>query len=119
MRLEVAAGRQPAAASSPPPPPPPPLHPREESPCAGTPAPDRPIEEVLDHSIDARLKAENLTPAPQADDANLIRRLTLDLVGRIPTVPEVKAFVESKEPDRRAKLVDRLMASPGFVRHQA
>jgi hypothetical protein len=60
-----------------------------------------------------------VTPAPQADDANLVRRLTLDLVGRIPTVAEVKAYVESKEPDKRTRLVERLMASPAFVRHQA
>src|SRR5206468_2871432 len=53
------------------------------------------------------------------DDASLIRRLTLDLVGRIPTVAETRAFVASSEPDKRVKLVERLMASPGFVRHQA
>src|SRR5262245_4255541 len=86
---------------------------------AELPPPDRPIEAIIDQFVDARLKLENVSPAPQADDANLVRRLTLDLVGRIPTVAEVKAFVESKESDRRAKLVDRLMASPAFVRHQA
>jgi hypothetical protein len=80
---------------------------------------DRPIEQVIDHYIDLKLKAENVTAAPQADDANLIRRLTLDLVGRIPTVAETKAFVESTDADKRVKLVERLMASPAFVRHQA
>jgi hypothetical protein len=81
--------------------------------------PDRPIEEVVDHYLDARLKEEGVTPAPPADDANYIRRLTLDLVGRIPTVAETKAYVTATEPDKRVKLVERLMASPGFVRHQA
>ena len=66
-----------------------------------------------------RLAKEAVTAAPEADDATLVRRLTLDLVGRIPTAAEVRAYVESTDPDKRARLVDRLMASPGFVRHQA
>jgi hypothetical protein len=81
--------------------------------------PDRPAEQVIDHYIDELIKRESVTPAAQADDATLVRRLTLDLVGRIPTAPEVRAYVESTDPQKRAKLVDRLMASPGFVRHQA
>ena len=58
-------------------------------------------------------------PRATADDATLIRRLTLDLAGRIPTAAESRAFVGSTDPDKRARLVDRLMASAGFVRHQA
>ena len=49
----------------------------------------------------------------------MIRRLTLDLAGRIPTAAESRAYVASTDPDKRARLIDRLMASPGFVRHQA
>jgi hypothetical protein len=82
-------------------------------------APDRPIAAVVDHYIDAGLCSDSTKAAPAADDATLIRRLTLDLVGRIPTVAEWSAFVKSTDPDKRAKLVDRLMASTGFVRHQA
>jgi hypothetical protein len=81
--------------------------------------PGQPIEQVIDSYIDATLKKQNIAPAPQVDDANLIRRVTLDLVGRIPTPLEIKTFVESKEPDKRNKLVDRLINSPGFVRYQA
>jgi hypothetical protein len=80
---------------------------------------DKPIEEAIDHYVDARLQEAKVTPAPLADDATLIRRLTLDIVGRIPTVAETQAFARSADPDKRVKLVDRLMASPGFVRHQA
>jgi hypothetical protein len=76
-------------------------------------------EVVIDKHIDAAIAEADVTPAPQADDATLVRRLTLDLVGRIPTAGEVEAFVTSAAADKRAKLVDRLMASPGFVRHQA
>lgn len=80
---------------------------------------DQPIEQVVDHYLDAKLKEANVAAAAPTDDASLIRRLTLDLVGRIPTVAETGAFVASAEPDKRVKLVERLMASPGFVRHQA
>ncbi len=80
---------------------------------------DRPIDKAIDHYLDQLLKEEGVTPAPQADDAVLVRRLTLDLVGRIPTPDEVKAYVESKDPNRRAHLVDRLLASPAHIRHEA
>ena len=80
---------------------------------------DKAIEAVIDQTIDAALSDAGVTPASQADDATLVRRLTLDLVGRIPTAGEVDAYVKSADPAKRAKLVDRLIASPGFVRHQA
>ncbi len=78
-----------------------------------------PLEAVIDRHVDTKLKADAVVPAPQADDFTLVRRLTLDLVGRIPTTQESDAFVQSKEADKRAKLVDRLMASPAFARYQA
>jgi len=78
-----------------------------------------PVHAVIDQHVDAAITAAGVSPAPPADDATLVRRLTLDLVGRIPTPAEADAFVTSADPDKRAKLVDRLLASPGFVRHQA
>ena len=80
---------------------------------------DRPVETAIDHYIGALLKLDEITPAPRADDATLVRRLTLDLVGRIPTVAEADGYVKSADPAKQAKLVDRLIASPGFVRFQA
>src|SRR5262245_33431371 len=71
--------------------------------------PGTPIEQAVDHFIDAKLTEAGVNPAPRTDDANLIRRLTLDLVGRIPTASETHAFVDSKEPDKVVKLVDRLL----------
>jgi hypothetical protein len=89
------------------------------APAADLLPPDRPIPDVIDHYIGARLQRSGVAPAPLADDYTLIRRLTLDLVGRIPTPPETRAYVESTEPGKRQKLVDRLMGSSAFVRHQA
>lgn len=79
----------------------------------------KPIEQVIDSLVDAALADAGITPAAQADDVTVVRRLTLDLVGRIPTAAEVDAYVKSTDAGKRAKLVDRLIAAPGFVRHQA
>jgi hypothetical protein len=79
---------------------------------------DRSIPEVVDHYIDAALAEQNIKPAALADDAALLRRLTLDLAGRIPTTAELHAYVSSTEPDKKLKLIDRLLASPAFARHQ-
>lgn len=76
---------------------------------------DTPIENAIDHYLDANLKQAKQEASPQAGDANLIRRLTLDLAGRIPATVEVKEFRDSKSPNKRAELVDRLMNSPEFV----
>jgi hypothetical protein len=87
--------------------------------AADLPPAGQPMEQVIDQLIDAAIADAGVTPAVQADDATLIRRLTLDLAGRIPTLAEIEAYTASTEPDKRARLVERLIASPGFVRHQA
>ncbi|AMV25715.1 hypothetical protein VT84_15060 [Gemmata sp. SH-PL17] len=61
----------------------------------------------------------NTKPADTADDATFVRRVYLDLVGRIPTVAEARAFIEDKATDKRAKLIDKLVASGGYTRHAA
>jgi hypothetical protein len=80
--------------------------------------PDRPIAEAVDYYLDQTLRKESVKPASSADDATLVRRLTLDLAGRIPTAAEYRTFVASTDPDKTPRLVDRLLASPGYVRHQ-
>ena len=81
--------------------------------------PNRPIPEVIDHYIDLKLKNEKIAPAPQADDATFVRRLYLDLAGRIPTTFEARQFIESTDPMKRTKLIGELVASPEFVRYNA
>ncbi len=81
--------------------------------------PNRPIEQVVDHYLDAALQAAKVQPAPRADDAELLRRLTLDLNGRIPTSAELADYLANSDSEKKGKLVDRLLASPAFVRHQA
>ncbi len=70
--------------------------------------------------IDQRLVAiwsdANLAPAPLCDDSTFIRRVSLDLIGRAPSLSETEAFLV--DPNRAA-LVDRLLASPEFAAHWA
>ena len=64
--------------------------------AAELPPADLPIEQVIDQLVNERLTSEKVTPAPQADEFNLLRRLTLDLAGRIPTTAEAQAFAVVK-----------------------
>lgn len=75
---------------------------------------DTPIERVIDAYLQQKFDAKGVHPAPMASDNTLIRRMTLDLAGRIPTVAEAQSFVSCTESDKRAKLVDRLISSPDF-----
>lgn len=68
----------------------------------------------IDRFVLARLEAENIAPAPEADRHTLIRRLSLDLLGLPPTPAEVEAFVRDGRTDAYEQLVDRLLASPHF-----
>ncbi len=66
----------------------------------------------LDRFVLARLEAAGLSPAPQADRATLLRRVTLDLTGLPPTPEELAAFLADPADDAYERVVDRLLASP-------
>jgi hypothetical protein len=68
----------------------------------------------IDDFVLARLEAEHLKPAPEADRATLIRRLSLDLTGLPPTLKEIDAFLADRRPDAYERLVERLLASPHY-----
>ena len=73
--------------------------------------------------IDARLRdaiaGTGVPAAPRSADAEFLRRVTLDLVGRIPTVAEARAFLDDAAADKRGRLVERLLASPGYAAQAA
>ena len=73
----------------------------------------------IDRFILARLKVEGLEPSPEADKRTLIRRVTLDLTGLLPSPAEVKAFVNDSSPQAYEHLVDGLLARPSFGEHRA
>ena len=68
----------------------------------------------IDQFVLARLRQEKVAPSSLADRRTLVRRLSLDLLGLLPTPREVEAFVNDRAPDAYEKLVDRLLASPHF-----
>jgi hypothetical protein len=68
----------------------------------------------IDQFILSGLEARGLRPAPPADKRTLIRRATFDLTGLPPTPEEIDAFLADLSPDAFAKVVDRLLASPGY-----
>ena len=73
----------------------------------------------IDSFILARLEAEKMLPAPEADRAALVRRLTLDLTGLPPTLAELDAALADVSRDWYEKVVDRLLQSPRFGEHMA
>jgi len=77
------------------------------------------VRTPIDAFILAKLEEKGLKPSKEADRASLIRRVTLDLWGIIPTPEEVNAFVNDQSPDAYEKLVDRLLASPRYGERQA
>jgi hypothetical protein len=73
--------------------------------------------------VNAELKSAwmraNIAPAPRASDAELCRRLHVHLLGRIPTVAELKAFEEDTAADKYTKLVDRLLNDELYIEEYA
>ncbi len=73
----------------------------------------------IDAFVLARLNKEGLHPSPEADRQTLIRRVTLDLTGLLPTPAEVRAFVKDTSPQAYERLVDSLLARPAFGEQRA
>jgi hypothetical protein len=83
-------------------------------------APPMPTETPLHERIDALIEAAAVGPLnPPASDADFLRRVSLDLTGVIPTATEARAFLSDESPDKRAKLIEQLLASPHYARHMA
>jgi Protein of unknown function (DUF1553)/Protein of unknown function (DUF1549)/Planctomycete cytochrome C/Concanavalin A-like lectin/glucanases superfamily len=76
------------------------------------------VKNPVDNFILARLEQEKLKPNSEADRRTLIRRVTLDLTGLLPTPEEVESFVADQSPDAYEKVVDRLLASPRWGEHR-
>ncbi|HET6881426.1 MAG TPA: DUF1549 and DUF1553 domain-containing protein [Pirellulales bacterium] len=77
-------------------------------------ASDFPVANYIDALVLNKWRQLGLTPSPRASDATFLRRVTIDLCGRLPTVAETKAFLADESPGKRDALVDRLLASPDY-----
>jgi len=69
----------------------------------------------IDQLVFANLKQLGIPPSPVCDDATFLRRVSLDIAGRLPTAAEAEAFLASKEPTKRDALVDALLTSPDYA----
>src|SRR5438270_9674996 len=71
----------------------------------------------LDQLIDAELQKDGLKPAPRTSDEQFLRRVTLDLTGRLPLPADVTEFAADRDPKKREKAIDRLLADDDYARH--
>lgn len=73
----------------------------------------------IDELVYAKLKELGIPPSERASDAVFLRRVSLDVTGTLPTVAETRAFLADPDPEKRQKLVDRLLASEEFADYWA
>jgi hypothetical protein len=71
----------------------------------------------IDRLLEAHLREQGLRPNETVDDATFVRRAYLSILGRIPTILEMREWTQSSGANKRTKLVDRLLDSPGRVGH--
>src|SRR6266566_4569660 len=80
----------------------------------------RPVTpEEIDRLIAQELQAAGLRPADRTTDEQFVRRVHLDLTGRLPPPADVTAFVADKDPKKRSRLIDRLLDGDEYAAHWA
>ncbi len=88
------------------------------SPAAAPPAPLMTPGDV-DHLTDALWATAGVSPAPAASDEEFLRRVSIDVIGRIPTPEEAERFLADAGADKRTRLAEQLLASPEYTEHWA
>ena len=84
----------------------------------GPPVADYPVvprSNFIDDAVFAKLKRFHIVPSGVSDDGAFLRRVCLDLTGTLPPPERVRQFIASRDPDKREKVIDALIASPEFV----
>ncbi len=74
-----------------------------------------PASIAMDVLVDKKLAQLGLTPSQKASDTEFLRRVTLDICGTLPSPNDIREFLADRELDKRARLVDKLLASPEYV----
>ncbi|GIX05347.1 MAG: hypothetical protein KatS3mg114_1216 [Planctomycetaceae bacterium] len=77
------------------------------------------VAQRVDQLLEQSWSAWQVEPAPPADDAEWLRRVYLQLTGRIPTWQEAEQFLQDTTPDKRRRVVDALLDSGEYARHMA
>ncbi|QDV53471.1 DUF1549 and DUF1553 domain-containing protein [Gimesia fumaroli] len=78
-------------------------------------ASDEAIITFINHRIQDGWAAANITSSPFATDEEWVRRVYLDVIGRIPTATEAEQFLKSRQPDKHQRLVQQLTENPTYV----
>jgi len=81
--------------------------------------PNPPVNNFIDKLVFDRLEKLRIVPSDLCDDETFLRRVTLDLVARPPTMQEYEAFMDDDSPDKRSKKIDVLIATDDFADYQA
>jgi Protein of unknown function (DUF1549)/Protein of unknown function (DUF1553) len=84
---------------------------------AGTTRDPLPVAARIDREIDRRLSEAKVPASPVSDDAEFIRRLSLDILGRIPSADRTATFLADSDPAKRQKLIDEFLADPAYGEH--
>ena len=74
-----------------------------------------PEQNFVDRVVNEKLRRLQIAPSDVCSDEEFVRRSYLDVVGRLPTIPEARRFLEDKRTDRRARLIDELLELPDFA----
>jgi len=74
-----------------------------------------PARNYIDEQVFAKLKQMGMPPSDPCDDATFIRRVSVDIAGRLPSLDETNRFLADKDPAKRDKLIDALLASPDYA----
>src|SRR5262245_19185617 len=82
-------------------------------------AQEKPLREVIKTEIIKGWQQEKVTPAAPSSDSVFLRRVYLDLVGSVPSYDETMAFLKDADPQKRTKLIDKLLADSRYASQQA
>ncbi len=86
-----------------------------ESPLERMPAATTFARNFVDNHVLDNLVSLSLPPSARCDDATFLRRATIDIAGRVPTLDETRTFLEDSHPAKRDQLIDRLLDSPDYA----
>ncbi|MFN4258246.1 MAG: DUF1549 domain-containing protein [Gemmataceae bacterium] len=74
-----------------------------------------PAQNRIDELVAGKLRQLGVVPAPLCDDAEFLRRVSIDITGTLPTPDEVLAFLSDKDPNKRNKKIDELLERPAYA----
>jgi hypothetical protein len=77
--------------------------------------PSPPEHGFIDHQVFTKLRTLQIEPAPLCGDGDFIRRIYLDVLGKLPTPDQTRRFLAERSPDKRERLIDAVLQRPEFA----